>query len=78
MNWKNSLSAPTVGRNRQASDLRDGSYKVNNSWSYTNPVQIIFGEDSFQSLPERIAARPYCLVTYSDNVLFGQLEQRLA
>ncbi len=51
---------------------------MNNSWSYTNPVQIIFGEDSFQSLPERIAARPYCLVTYSDNVLFGQLEQRLA
>ena len=51
---------------------------MTNSWLYTNPVHIVFGEDAFKSLSERIAGRPYCLVTYNDNVLFGQLEQRLA
>lgn len=46
-------------------------------WHYTNPVQITFGGGSFDAVHDKIAGRPYCLVTYGDNVVFKQLTERL-
>jgi phosphonate metabolism-associated iron-containing alcohol dehydrogenase len=48
------------------------------AWSYSNPVQLVFGVDAFGSLGERIAGRPYGLVTYSDAPVFAQLQAALA
>ena len=46
-------------------------------WKYKNPVQIEFGVDSFDRLPELIAGRRYALVTYAEP-FFDELAQRLA
>src|SRR5437868_3404906 len=46
-------------------------------WKYKNPVQIEFGVDSFDGLPELIAGRRYALVTYAEP-FFDELAQRLA
>ena len=45
-------------------------------WSYNNPVEICFGEGSFDSVTEVIDGRPYCLVTY-DEPYFELLGERL-
>ena len=45
-------------------------------WKYANPVQIEFGIDSFNKLPELIGARRYALVTYGEP-LFDELAGRL-
>jgi phosphonate metabolism-associated iron-containing alcohol dehydrogenase len=52
--------------------------QADHAWSYTNPVQIVFGENAFASLSDRIAGRAYCLVTYSDAAIFAELEAKLA
>jgi alcohol dehydrogenase len=52
--------------------------QADHAWSYTNPVQLFFGENAFASLSDRIAGRPYCLVTYSDAPVFARLEESLA
>lgn len=54
------------------------SKDTGNAWTYVNPVQLVFGENAFASLSERIAGRPYCLVTYSDAPVFAQLQATLA
>ncbi|HEX7923744.1 MAG TPA: iron-containing alcohol dehydrogenase, partial [Bradyrhizobium sp.] len=45
-------------------------------WSYSNPVRIEFGADSFDKLPALIGKRAYALVTYGEPV-FAELERRL-
>ena len=52
--------------------------QADRAWSYSNPVQVVFGENAFASLTDKIAGRPYCLVTYSDAAIFAQLEESLA
>ena len=52
--------------------------QADRAWSYSNPVQLVFGENAFASLTDKIAGRPYCLVTYSDAAIFAQLEANLA
>lgn len=46
------------------------------AWKYGNPVQIEFGVDSFEKLPELIAGRTHALVTYGEP-FFDGLAQRL-
>ena len=46
-------------------------------WSYSNPVKTCFGEGRFGDLPELIAGRPYCVVTYGEDY-FLSLTDRLA
>jgi phosphonate metabolism-associated iron-containing alcohol dehydrogenase len=46
------------------------------AWKYGNPVQIEFGVDTFDKLPELIGGRQYALVTYGEP-FFGELAQRL-
>ncbi|MBS0531406.1 MAG: phosphonoacetaldehyde reductase [Proteobacteria bacterium] len=46
------------------------------TWKYGNPVQIEFGVDNFDKLPELIAGRSYALVTYGEP-FFDELTQRL-
>lgn len=36
-------------------------------WTYRNPVEILFGNDSFSALPSLIGDRRYALVTYPDD-----------
>ncbi|MGX1353192.1 phosphonate metabolism-associated iron-containing alcohol dehydrogenase [Bradyrhizobium elkanii] len=45
-------------------------------WTYSNPVRIEFGADSFDKLPGLIGKRAYALVTYGEPV-FDELERRL-
>ena len=45
-------------------------------WKYANPVQIEFGVDSFDKLPELIGGRRYALVTYGEP-FFDDLANRL-
>jgi len=52
--------------------------QADRAWSYSNPVQLVFGENAFASLSDRIAGRPYCLVTYSDTAIFAKLAESLA
>jgi alcohol dehydrogenase len=52
--------------------------QADRAWSYSNPVQVVFGENAFASLTDKIAGRPYCMVTYSDAAIFAQLEESLA
>jgi alcohol dehydrogenase len=54
------------------------SIQADRAWSYTNPVQLVFGENAFASLSDRIAGRAYCLVTYSDAAIFAELAASLA
>ncbi|MBL4906166.1 MAG: iron-containing alcohol dehydrogenase, partial [Sneathiella sp.] len=35
-------------------------------WAFENPVKINFGKGTFDSVPEIINGRPYCLVTYNE------------
>src|ERR1700756_3953192 len=46
------------------------------AWTYSNPVRIEFGADSFDKLPELIGKRAYALVTYGEP-FFAELERRL-
>jgi alcohol dehydrogenase len=46
------------------------------AWKYGNPVQIEFGVDSFDKLPELIGGRQYAMVTYGEP-FFDELAQRL-
>jgi alcohol dehydrogenase len=45
-------------------------------WRYWNPVEITFGDGSFEELPGLIAGRRYALVTYGEP-LFSDLAERL-
>lgn len=45
-------------------------------WRYGNPVQIEFGVDSFNKLPDLIGGRRYALVTYGEP-FFEELASRL-
>lgn len=45
-------------------------------WQYQNPVRLLFGTGSFESLGEVIKGRPYALVTYGE-APFPALRQRL-
>lgn len=38
-------------------------------WVYQNPVRILFGEGSFDEVPELIAGRSYALMTYPDSFI---------
>jgi phosphonate metabolism-associated iron-containing alcohol dehydrogenase len=46
-------------------------------WSYQNPVKLLFGTGSFESLGDVIQGRPYALVTYGE-APFVELRRRLA
>ena len=46
-------------------------------WTYSNPVQIHFGEGGFDALPALVGDRSYCVVTYGD-AFFLSLVERLA
>jgi phosphonate metabolism-associated iron-containing alcohol dehydrogenase len=46
------------------------------AWTYSNPVRIEFGVDSFDKLNALIGNRTYALVTYGEPV-FAELERRL-
>ena len=45
-------------------------------WTYSNPVNIIFGPDQSTKLPELIAGRRYAQVTYPD-APFAKLSAQL-
>jgi alcohol dehydrogenase len=77
MNWKNGRTPQTLRVKKPEGNIQVAS-QADRAWSYSNPVQLVFGEGAFASLSERIAGRPYCLVTYSDAAVFAQLEQSLA
>jgi phosphonate metabolism-associated iron-containing alcohol dehydrogenase len=40
-------------------------------WQFSNPVEIIFGIGSFDSITDLINGRPYCLVTYDEPYFNG-------
>lgn len=43
------------------------------SWKYNNPVEVTFGEDAVLAIRDKIAGRPYGLVTYSDHPYFDDM-----
>lgn len=43
------------------------------SWKYGNPVEVTFGEDAVPAIRDKVAGRPYGLVTYSDHPYFGEM-----
>ena len=45
-------------------------------WSFSNPVELVFGIGSFDSVADLINGRPYCLVTY-DEPYFQMLGEKL-
>ena len=45
-------------------------------WTFSNPVDIVFGNGSFDSVADLIDGRPYCLVTY-DEPYFNMLGEKL-
>jgi phosphonate metabolism-associated iron-containing alcohol dehydrogenase len=47
------------------------------TWTFHNPVRIMFGPDRFACLPQLIGGRPYALVTYGEP-FFDDLTARLS
>lgn len=47
-------------------------------WTYSNPVKVMFGNNSFSSLPSLIDGRRYALVTYPDAPFEKLTEQLIA
>lgn len=50
---------------------------MTNTWRYANPVQITFGLGTIDSIANKIAARPYCLLTYDDHPFFAETIRRI-
>ncbi|MFQ5619433.1 MAG: iron-containing alcohol dehydrogenase PsrA [Rhodospirillales bacterium] len=46
-------------------------------WTYANPVEIIFGEDTLNQVGHRLGGGSYCLVTY-DEPYFSRLGDRIS
>lgn len=42
-------------------------------WTYTNPVNITFGEDAVTAIRAQVAGRSYCLLTYNDHPYFDEM-----
>lgn len=51
---------------------------MNATWRYTNPVQITFGAGAIDTIADKIATRPYCLLTYHDHPFFADTARRIA
>src|SRR5437588_2409610 len=56
----------------------EGGSRMPGHWQYWNPVQITFGGGTLNQISRKIAGRPYCLVTYPDEIFTPVVERIVA